>query len=492
MTVSAAFRLRANTNSEPRSLARARLRFVTRLFATCAALLIAWTAAPWAASRATYVAYEDVRDILGAMSDILPADLRAPAPGTAEASWTAWATQHDREIRDRLASGDEDTIVNWLLLGSSFTRRPRAFVDLPANQSGALQQLSELIAARAHDLATALGAVGSDERRAFARDFFERGGFRLENPADRERLEQHLLAAVVRVGSEQARYSRELEDARASTDQTEAFAARSKLFRQRGLSLDTSIQPSFSLEQSLRELRRRRLISEGSVRDVAVIGPGLDFSDKGSGYDFYPQQTLQPFALVDSLVRLGLADRGESVRLTTLDLSPRVNAHLMRTRQRALRGSAYVLRLPLDGTVSWTPEFLAYWNAVGDRIGTAGETVSGTDAIPNLRLRTIRVRPPIVSKLQVEDLDVVVQRLADRRFDLVVATNVFVYYDVFDQALALSNVASMIRPGGFLLSNNAIIELPSSHLRSVGYLTTVYSNRRDDGDHMVWYQRSIR
>ena len=236
------------------------------------------------------------------------ADLRAPAPGTAEASWTAWATQHDREIRDRLASGDEDTIVNWLLLGSSFTRRPRAFVDLPANQSGALQQLSELIAARAHDLATALGAVGSDERRAFARDFFERGGFRLENPADRERLEQHLLAAVVRVGSEQARYSRELEDARASTDQTEAFAARLKLFRQRGLSLDTSIQPSFSLEQSLRELRRRRLISEGSVRDVAVIGPGLDFSDKGSGYDFYPQQTLQPFALVDSLVRLGLAD----------------------------------------------------------------------------------------------------------------------------------------------------------------------------------------
>jgi hypothetical protein len=36
-----------------------------------------------------------------------------------------------------------------------------------------------------------------------------------------------------------------------------------------------------------------------------VIGPGLDVADKQDGFDFYPQQTLQPFALVDSLRRLG-------------------------------------------------------------------------------------------------------------------------------------------------------------------------------------------
>jgi hypothetical protein len=68
-------------------------------------------------------------------------------------------------------------------------------------------------------------------------------------------------------------------------------------------------------------------------------------------------------------------------------------------------------------------------------------------------------------------VNIVVQRL-DRRFDLIVATNVFIYYDLLDQVLALGNVAAMLKPGGFLLSNNALLELPSSTIRSAGYLTS--------------------
>jgi hypothetical protein len=48
----------------------------------------------------------------------------------------------------------------------------------------------------------------------------------------------------------------------------------------------------------------------------------------------------------------------------------------------------------------------------------------------------------------------------------------------------------MLRDGGFLLSNNALLELPVSKMKSVDYLTVVYSDRPDDGDHIVWYQRS--
>jgi hypothetical protein len=65
---------------------------------------------------------------------------------------------------------------------------------------------------------------------------------------------------------------------------------------------------------------------------------------------------------------------------------------------------------------------------------------------------------------------------------------VFVYYDVLEQVLALANVRAMLKPGGFLLSNNALLELPSSGMRSVGYVTTEYSEARDDGDHIVWYR----
>ena len=307
-------------------------------------------------------------------------------------------------------------------------------------------------------------------------------------------MSQHLLTEVARVAREQAGYARDLGDIRRLEDVTEQFAARSRLFRDRGLSLDTSILPSVAIERSLADLHARGMIAANSIRDVAVIGPGLDFSDKSSGYDFYPQQTLQPFMLIDSLVRLGLVNRTAPVHVTTLDLSPRVNDHLTRARQRASRGLPYLIRLPIDSAVSWQPEVMAYWNSAGDRIGTtvpatrqpAGATGA---ADKNVRVRTISIPPRVVLQVQPEDVDIVVQRAIDRRFDLVIATNIFVYYDLLDQALASANVEAMLKPGGFLLSNNALLELPASHLRSVGYLTVQSSNRQDDGDHIVWYRR---
>ena len=69
------------------------------------------------------------------------------------------------------------------------------------------------------------------------------------------------------------------------------------------------------------------------------------------------------------------------------------------------------------------------------------------------------------------------------------ATNILVDYDTFEQCLALANVASMVQAGGLFLSNNAVQELPDSKLRSVGSVTVVYSDRRDDGDHVVFYRR---
>ena len=106
---------------------------------------------------------------------------------------------------------------------------------------------------------------------------------------------------------------------------------------------------------------------------------------------------------------------------------------------------------------------------------------------------SVRIRPSIVSLVTPEAVNIALQRLdlpAGEQLDLIIATNIFVYYDVFEQSLALANIERMLRPGGFLLSNNALLELPSSEMRSVGYQTVVYSDRPDDGDHIVWYQRA--
>ena len=440
------------------------------------------------AGRARFTSYAEVRDLLTALAEVLPPALKAAHDASSDAAWSSWISNHDRDVRRRLERGDADTIVNWLLFGTSFTARPRALVDAPPSPNDAAQ-LAELIAGRAADLATAVSSAGQDERRLFARTFFERTGHPFQTPDDRARLEQHLIAEVARVMAEQAGHARELEAVRRLGNASEQFATRSRLFRERGLSLDTSIPPNFALEQALRQMLSGGFVKPASIRRVAVIGPGLDFTDKAAGYDVHPQQTLQPFALADTLLRLGLTDPGTRVQITAFDISPRVHDHLMGARARAQSGAPYVLRLPLELGIGWKPEVIEYWRRLGDRIGVEVRDPKPASAGKTVDIRTIRVRPQIALDVVPEDLDIVAQRFEGPAFDLVAATNVFVYYDTLEQLLAFAAVEAMLRPGGFLLSNNALLELPVLHMRSAGYRTVQYSDRLDDGDHIVWYQR---
>ena len=458
---------------------------VTRLLLPVAVLAALLAAPSLAQSR--FTSFAEVRDVLGSLADVLPPELKLANASDAARAWTPWAERQDRAIRSRLQRGDEETIVNWLLFGTTFTKLPRIQLDAPGVTIDATER-TKLIAARTVELANALATPGQDERRLFARELFAKQGYTTATPADRTRLALHLSDLVQNVLAERAEIARDLDATRKTGSVSDQFAARSRVFRERGLSLDTSFRPSFALEQALAQLRQKGLLKAGTIREVAVIGPGLDFTDKTSGYDFYPQQTLQPFALIDSLVRVGLVRDAAALQLTTLDISPRVNDHLRRSRQRASAGTPYRIRLPLDRDVKWKAPVLEYWKVAGDRIGMATAASRATIAGANVDVRTVTVRTAIAARVQPLDLNVVLQRSDKHRFDLVVATNVFVYYDVLEQVLALANVRSMLKPGGLLLSNNALLELPASGVRSIGYVTVEYSDARDDGDHVVWYR----
>jgi hypothetical protein len=172
-----------------------------------------------------------------------------------------------------------------------------------------------------------------------------------------------------------------------------------------------------------------------------------------------------------------------------------VNNHLSRAAANARRGTAYTIQLPRDAEGQWKPDAIEYWTRFGDRIGNPVTPVRAPASLGNLTVRAVRVRPAIVSLITPEDTNIVLQRLdlpPGQRFDLLIATNILVYYDEFEQSLALLNVEHMLRPGGLLLSNNALLELPSSKIHSVGYNTAVYSNRANDGDHIVWYQLAAK
>lgn len=446
-------------------------------------------------SNVSYISYDEAKPILEVLADALPAELRS---ANAEI-WQRWIAARDAEIRSRLIQGDEDSVINFLLFGTSFTQRPRITLDDLARagqdvNSREAAALLEAIQFRADDLVQGILAPATNERLSYARRLVELKGFDLKSATIRAKLKEYLLNNLGRVLSEQASYAKTLESARLLGDASQEFAERSKLYSARGLSSDTSLLPNFAIEDALTAIKTQGLFLQGSVRRIAIVGPGLDFTDKQDGYDFYAQQTIQPFALIDTLLRLGLA-KATDLRLTTFDLSPRINDHLTRSLQRAKLGQGYVVQLPRDEKALWKAETIAYWNRFGNQIGVPVAPVAVPQGAADLKVRAVRIRPAIVSLITPQDLNVVLQHLnrpASEGFDLIIATNILVYYDVFEQSLALANIERMLRPGGILLSNNALLELPNAKIHSVNYNTVVYSDKPNDGDHIVWYQRDAK
>ncbi len=446
---------------------------------------------------ARLVRFDEAGPILTELASSLPPQLNSLTPAQLEAAWPDWIAAHDRGVRARLDQGDEDTLVNWMLFGTSFTSRPRAV--LGAVESGAagdqelvLRRTIELIQGRLDDLVRALAAPGTDERRLFARAHLQRKGFRFATAVDQEAVRQHLLEAMMRVAAEQEQIDQNLA-ATSSRDAKTEFIRRSRLFSARGLSLDTSLVANYSVEQALVAMKARGLLVPGTMKRVAIVGPGLDFADKDVGFDFYPQQTVQPFAVIDSLQRLGLAP-STGADVVALDISPRIVDHITRARARAVKNVGYTLHLPLSKSVPWLPEVRSYWETFGDRIGAPAPVRAAKEIADLADLRAVRVRPSVVRRLSVLNVNIVTDRLDAEPFDLVIATNVLIYYDVLEQALSLSNVEAMLKPGGFLLANVSGPELMSVRLRPIDTTAVLYGRTATENirDFIVWYQAAAK
>ena len=361
--------------------------------------------------------------------------------------------QRDATIRARLARGDEDSVVNLMLYGTSFTRRPRATPEAIA-ASGTGATLAGVMDGRLQDLLEAVEGLSSDERVAFARRVIERQGLSV-GPRSRESTRGYLLELRSRVLADNEQYAR-----RAATAGNEADrrAASATLYYDRGLSTDSSLRVDFVLERTLAAVQERRVLG-GPAERVAVVGPGLDFVDKAQGHDFHPVQMIQPFALADSLLRTGLALRPS---VTAFDLSPRVLDHLRNARQLARQGKSYRWNLVLERDrpgLEVDPEFVGYWRRAGDRLGTSVPVVVPPQ-IHDVQARAVDVRPAAVLAVEGVDLNIVFERLSTPgdagRFDMIVATNVLVYYEPFEQALAVTNMTGMLRFGGLLLTNQPV------------------------------------
>jgi hypothetical protein len=431
--------------------------------------------------------------VIKAFSADLPDALVHTVAARDRSEWDKYVRDKDAEVRRRLHDGDLDTLANLLLFGTSYTLANPMTPDLlktiraESAQAARTDLGSQALLKRLDDLTGGLSRPGANERLQYFHDFLASEQYRFETPQGLLRLKQFLGSNLIRMLHEDSSYAAALAEAQHMEEK--GFQKRSQVFAQRGISLDTSLFPNYAIEEALKHARQQGLLS-GPIKKIGVIGPGLDIVNKDEGLDFYPEQTIQPFLLADSLVRLGLADP-QHLEITTFDISGLVNQHISSIRSQAEHGSPYTVQLPIRSDVNWTPEAVAYWKRAGTMLGRAAAPLKSNRPAP-LNYKAVTLPANQVLRIQPVDLDVIFQRKEvpeSEKWDLIVATNMFVYYGGFEQAVAMSNIASMLRDHGLLLTNDSLPDLPELELRAVGSGETSYSSRPNDGDRITAYQR---
>ncbi|MDQ6700548.1 MAG: hypothetical protein M3Z36_10230, partial [Acidobacteriota bacterium] len=199
---------------------------------------------------------------------------------------------------------------------------------------------------------------------------------------------------------------------------------------QRGHSTDATLAANYAVWNALSVLRGIK--PDAQLNRVLIERPGLDLAPRTRLVDSTPPQSYQPFAVMDALIGLGLA-RSADLGIRCYDINPRVI--------RFLRAFPQDPRLFFT-TEAGDPEYEAYAGKAGSSIGerTPASLVVGSE---------------YAKRVTAENLNIVTHRPAGApRFDLVVATNVLLYFEGNELLLGLTNIAAVLKPGGYLIHND--------------------------------------
>src|SRR5258708_32950946 len=155
---------------------------------------------------AVFIPFSDARQIVAALDEVLPDGLKGK--GDVATVWPAWVARHDAEIRARLARGVEDSVVNLLLFGTSFTKEPRLSLEqlqqlksaesaAPGGINAPADRILRLVAKRESDLVNAaVTPHGNDRLRIASRILSGAKGTHLLAQEGREHAEQVLRHAL--------------------------------------------------------------------------------------------------------------------------------------------------------------------------------------------------------------------------------------------------------------------------------------------------------
>ncbi|MBI4902956.1 MAG: hypothetical protein HY820_04925 [Acidobacteria bacterium] len=337
----------------------------------------------------------------------------------------------NRQTAQRLHDGEWDHIIYYVLQSTRFTNLPPIEPALSAKAWKEAGSIPHVVARRMSAFLTAKPAT---ERHTAMRSMVQTAG---QLRAQYERAMQFLYD---KEWAPRSKLGAALRDHVAA------------LYQTRGHSSDTNLSATYGVHTGLTVIRS--MAPPNSIRRVLLIGPGLDWSPRTALNEDAPPQSYQPYALADSLVRLGLA-RTTSLRIDCVDVNPRVVDHINTFAQGARQ---LLLRYPrIDDD----------WNAYFDGLGKATGKRTGD---------TLEAGKAAAASIRALRMNILTERTAAASYDLAVATNVLLYFDDHQLGLAMANTAHALRAGGFFLHNElrpAIeqwsreLDLPTVHARTV-------------------------
>jgi SAM-dependent methyltransferase len=190
-----------------------------------------------------------------------------------------------------------------------------------------------------------------------------------------------------------------------------------EVYRSRGHSSDTSLAPAYSVWHALAIIAG--LEKSALFNRVLLIGPGVDFAARTGFRDAVPPQSYQPLLTAHSMLQHRLSDPGR-LAVTCVDVNPRVLAFALLRNQ---------VTLPAE---TGNKAFTEWLRDLGP---------------------TLQVEQPVYENMRCRQLNIITERIADETFDIVIATNVLLYFDDVELPLSLANIAAMLRPGGYFVHN---------------------------------------
>ncbi len=403
--------------------------------------------------------------------DDVPAPLRAclPGKGRSAAAFERDVAALNRQTAERERDGEYDHLIFFLLQSRRFTNEPSIEPARSAHEFLEAMDADErrrylsgegsddygprvmrAVGRRIVDFERALAKGPRDSRLAYFRELLEGDG--ASWPSLTERLVRE-YTRVMRFLYRKEFLSRNLQEPPA----LEAFLA--GLYRERGHSTDTQVEANFGVHTALAVIRALR--EPGPLDHVLVVGPGLDFAPRTDLQDLFEPASYQPFAVADAMLSLGLSTP-ERLRVHCVDINPRVNAYLQGlSRERPTR-LPLVAGVPERPERPFTADYREYFERLGRSVGEVRPLSLPAAFGPRLH-KALVVRAEITRRITADRFDVVTERYdPPPRYDLVVVTNVFSYFDPAAQALAVSNLGSMLRPGGYLVHNEPQSSLVSA------------------------------